>query len=79
MKINLSLQLVNGTKDGQKVYGPGIAEVPDGLAKQCLRDGFATELSGAQKEALAAAKAEIDAAVKAEAEAKAKADAKAGE
>ena len=69
MKINLKVQVINGVKGGRKVYGPGVTEMPDGLAKQCLRDGIATELSAEQVEAIAAVKAEADA------EAKAKADA----
>ena len=71
MKINLKLQVINGTKDGRETYGPGLAVVPDGLAKQCLRDGIATEQTAEQAEAVATAKAEA----KADADAKAKADA----
>jgi len=64
MKINLKLQVINGTKDGRETYGPGLAVVPDGLAKQCLRDGIATEQTAEQAEAAAAAKAEAQRAAK---------------
>lgn len=66
MKINLNVQVVNGTKEVTKAYGPGLCDVPDGLAKQCLRDGIATEQTGEQAEAAALAKAEADAQAKAE-------------
>jgi len=70
MRINLSVQLINGVKGGpSKVYGPGLAEVPDGLAKQCLRTGRATVMTGDQKQAVASAKADADANAKADADA----------
>ena len=76
MRINLIVQLVNGVKGGAiNTYGPGLAEVPDGLAKQCLRDGIATEMTGDQKQAIASAKADADADAKADADADADKDA----